>query len=218
MHPVANGGSEDGGLPAEFFADVCRLGTPRSVSAELVLFREGDPAGPVLVIVGGRVKLVRTTADGREVAFGTRGAGTLIGEMAVLDGEPRSMTAVTMEATDLVEVPGPAFIGLLEERPALTLHLLRMVNRRLRLADESKISWREPDVVVRLAGHLCELLDRQDGDDLRVGHEDLAARVGVNRETVTRALGRLRSEGLIATGRGRVQVLDADGLRRRAQR
>jgi CRP-like cAMP-binding protein len=183
-----------------------------------MVFLEGDPPGDVYGIVHGQVKLSVCTPDGREVAISYKHPGELFGELAAIDGLPRSATAMALDETTLIAVSPRAFVELVERTPALAVPLLRMMAHRLRAANHHQSSTRARSAVERVAAGLVDLADRHgvtlgDHTTVTMRHDDLAAWAGVNREAVSRALGDLRRQELVATARGRIELLDVARLR-----
>jgi CRP/FNR family transcriptional regulator, cyclic AMP receptor protein len=215
----ASGGGSLSIFDQEFRARLEELGTARRFERGEIVFHAGDVSQTVHLIRRGVGRIVRWTADGNEVVLEEKRAGQLIGEFSALDALPRSASVVAVGRLDTVEVSGPTFVKLLDEHPRAAMPLLREMARLLRNAGETRVVLRSGDVASRVAARLGELAtDDTAGPPIRIAcrHEDLASWVSVNRETVTRALGRLRDEGLIRTGRGYVEVVDPVGLARRA--
>jgi CRP-like cAMP-binding protein len=202
----------------EFRARLEQSGTARRFERGEIVFHAGDESKTVHIIRRGVARIVRWTADGNEVVLEEKRAGQLIGEFSALDALPRSASVVAVGRLDTIEVPGPAFVRLLDENPQAAMPLLREMARLLRVAGETRVVLRSVDVASRVAARLGELASDEGDPPIRIAcrHEDLASWVSVNRETVTRALGRLRDEGLIRTGRGYVEIVDPVGLARRA--
>lgn len=210
-------------LTEEEAADLHAAGRRRSYGPGVTLFHEGDDSGPVVVLLGGRVKVATVGGGGREAIVAVRGPGDLIGELSAIDGGPRSATVTTLEPAEVLLVPGSAFAALLERHLRIALVLLRMVAGRLRYADSQQAQFATQDVVGRVAARLLELGDRfgvaEDDQiviELPISQEELAAWTGSSREAVSKALQQLRTLHVLETGRKRITVLDAEALRRRA--
>lgn len=210
-------------LTEEEAADLHAAGRRRSYGPGVTLFHEGDDSGPVVVLLGGRVKVATVGGGGREAIVAVRGPGDLIGELSAIDGGPRSATVTTLEPAEVLLVPGTAFAALLERHLRIALVLLRMVAGRLRYADSQQAQFATQDVVGRVAARLLELGDRfgvaEDDQiviELPISQEELAAWTGSSREAVSKALQQLRTLHVLETGRKRITVLDAEALRRRA--
>jgi len=210
--------ASDRGTAPELWDAFKPLGRSRSAAKGEVIFLEGDPPGDVYGVVSGRVKLSICTRDGREVAVAYKQAGELFGELAAIDGQPRSATAVALVDVALVAVPPGEFMAFVERTPALAVPLLRMLAHRLRASNSHHTSTRTRSAVERVAAGLVDLADRHgvalDGRAVvALRHDDLAAWAGVNREAVSRALGQLRDRQLVVTARGRIELLDVPRLR-----
>ena len=205
-------------------ADALRAaGVRRSYGANVTLLHQADEAGPVVVLLDGRVKIA-VSNGGRQAILGVVGAGELIGELAAIDGAPRSTTVTTLEPVAALVVPRSEFVALLDSRPRIALAILRTVARRLRYADVQRMQFATQDVVGRLAQRLVELCERfgtqsERGVEVSLpfSQEELASWVGASREGVSKAFQLLRSLRIVETGRRRVTVLDLAALRRRAQ-
>jgi CRP/FNR family transcriptional regulator, cyclic AMP receptor protein len=210
-------------LTPEEAADLRASGRERHYDAGVALFHEGDDAGSVIVLLAGRAKLTVPLSSDREVIVAVRGPGDLLGELAALVDAPRSATVATIEPVDALIVSGSAFAAFLDRNARVGLVILRLVAERLLYADLQQAQFATHDVVGRVAHRLVELTDRfgvetADGIvlDVPLSQEELAGWTGASREAVNKALQVLRSLHMIQTGRRRLTVLDADGLRRLA--
>ena len=210
-------------LPPEEVAALRASGRERHYDANVALFHEGDDAGSVIVLLEGRAKLTVPNSSGREVIVAVRGPGDLLGELAALVEAPRSATVTTIEAVDALIISGSAFASFLERNARVALVILRLVAERLLYADLQQAQFATHDVVGRVAHRLLELTERfgvetEEGVvlDVPLSQEELAGWTGASREAVNKALQVLRSLHMIETGRRRLTVLDADGLRRLA--
>lgn len=180
-----------------------------------VLFHEGDRADRVLVVREGRVKLVATEANGTEAVLAIRGPGDLLGELSAVDDRPRTATAVALDDVVCGVIEVGRFRAVLASEPDAAMALLQLVVARLREAERRRAEHGALDVVQRLARRLLELA----GDTTTVqglNQDDLAALIGGSRESVAKALQSLRQAGLVRTGRRAIELLDVEGLRRRA--
>ena len=202
-------------------ADAFRaLGAERRYRSAVVLFHRGDEPGAVLAILDGWVKLVMPGPQGKEVILGFAGPGELLGDVAALDGSPRSATAEAVDAVRALVVTRAAFESFVANRPAVALALMRSLARRLRGADEAQLEFASYDVVGRVARRLVELCD-QHGEPhergvlagLALSQDELAAWTASSREAVARALQVLRRLGWIETRRREILVLDLEALR-----
>ena len=111
------------------------------------------------------------------------------------------------------EIGAAPFREYLATHPAATMELLRMVVARLRSADRRRVEFGGYETTSRLAHLLAEFADEHDDRDVPFSQAELAAMIGASRESVARALGRLRTEGLVESRRRGLALLDIDALR-----
>jgi CRP/FNR family transcriptional regulator, cyclic AMP receptor protein len=187
------------------------------------LFTEGDLADRVFIIEHGWVMISSIAPGGREIVLGIRGPGDVIGDLSVLDGAPRSATAVAVGDLEATVSPGSALTRALSDAPT-AMELLRILAVRLRDADRKRLEFAALDTLGRVAWRLQELGERfgeetPDGVEveLPVSQEQLASWCGASREATVKALSALRSLGCIATGRRSVVIRDAEALQRHAR-
>jgi CRP/FNR family transcriptional regulator, cyclic AMP receptor protein len=202
--------------------DLLGRGRRRRYPAGAVLFGEGDRSDRCFVVDEGTVKIARLTEDGREVVFAVRRPGELIGELAVLDGGPRSASATALEAVTTVQLESAEFLGFLADNPAAMLSLVRMIAARLRDADIKLAEFAAADAAGRLARRLVQLAEEHGADEgearvitLPLSQDELAGWTGASREAVAKALAQFRQRGWVATARRRITVHDVEALRRR---
>ena len=100
------------------------------------VFRKGDPGDSMMAVIRGRVKICTYSGDGRELVLNIVGAGVLFGEIALLDGQPRTGDAVAIEDTELLVVDRNRFMPFLKENPEIQARLLAVLCRRLRQTSE----------------------------------------------------------------------------------
>ena len=177
------------------------------------LFFQGDPPDAIFVIWMGRVKLVRHTDNGRDVVLEVLGPGNLLGEMAVLDGSPYSMTAQTLEEVAVVTIARRDFFSLIERYPGVSLGVISELSRRLRLTTELVRSLAVDRVEQRIARTLLRMADlagktsasAREGAiqiDIPLTRQDIAEMTGTTVETAIRIMSRFRRQGLLSTSRG----------------
>ncbi|GAC1468336.1 MAG: Crp/Fnr family transcriptional regulator [Chloroflexota bacterium] len=200
-------------LPAEDIAALAQIARRRDVQRDTILFLEGDPGDTAYILLSGRVDLVLEAFDGNQLLLQQVSAGGHFGEMALLDEKPRSATAIATEDSQAITISRDLFLEHLQERPATTQRLLRIMSERLRAANLKIKMLGFLDVGGRLATTLLDL-DRPPGQRATIAlrHDELAAMIGSSRQTVSTILGEWRQEGYIITGRGRLTVVDRSAL------
>ena len=184
------------------------------------MFRQGEPSRWVALLDEGYVKVVRFTGDGAEVVLNVRGPGSLLGEQAAIDRQARPVTVIALDEVEVFVVDAAPFRAYLEEHPRVAADVARLLSLRLRESDRVRATFGTRTTLQRVADRLVDLSERfgrEEGGELRITvpleQRDLASWVGSSRESVNRALGRLRRRGLVETGRRRILVRDLDGLR-----
>lgn len=209
--------------PLVHFADLGPAAVSRRFAAGATLFHAGDPSDWVALVTSGRVKIVDSTRDSREVLLAVRGPGELIGELSAVDGEPRSASAIAMDDVEVRLVDRAGFTTYLEGNPGAAVALLQLVVRRLRDADRKRVEYSSHDVLGRVARRLLELAEEYgvpEGDGVRItlplSQDELAGYTSSSREAVAKALRSLRDRKVIATDRRAITVLDVAALRARA--
>jgi CRP/FNR family cyclic AMP-dependent transcriptional regulator len=212
------------GLPG---AELARLGSllrVRRYARGQTIFLEGDEGTALCLIAEGRVRIQLTGADGREVVLNVYGPGEIFGELALLDGEPRSADAIAQDAARVFWLQRRDFVAFLDGHPRAAMTMLASLSRRLRHTTRVVQDATFRDVPSRLARVLLELAERhgrhvEDGIrvDARLTQGELAAMVGASRETVNRALRSLEQRGLLRWESGRITITRPEQLRARAE-
>ena len=187
-----------------------------------VLFMRGDPGDDLFIIESGTVKICLTSAEGKEITLALLGPGEFLGELALLDGQPRSSDALTIEPCQFLLLGRNDFRQFIQERPSVTLQLLEVLSRRLRSDNQLIQDAAFFDVPARLARvilALAESLGQPVGPGTaiarRLTQSELAGMVGATRESVNRWLVYFERQGLIRRQNGMITVAKPDGLRRR---
>jgi CRP/FNR family transcriptional regulator len=189
-----------------------------------VLFHEGDQGDRLYVIGEGKIKLGRTSVDGRENLLAILGPGEMFGELSLFDPGPRTATATAVAETQLIGLGHESLHAFLSGRPAVASTLLAALARRLRRTNETLADLVFTDVPGRVAKALLDLSNRfgrPAEDGILVAHdltqEELAQLVGASRETVNKALADFAGRGWIKLEARAVVMLDVERLKRRAR-
>lgn len=101
-----------------------------------ILFTEGDPGDRVFFIMSGRVQVIKNLSNGATRELAVLGEGDIVGEMAVLDGRPRSATVTAIEATEVLEVAKDNFLHSMEQQPKLAINFLKLLALRIEQMNE----------------------------------------------------------------------------------
>jgi CRP/FNR family transcriptional regulator len=181
-----------------------------------------DQAGDALYIIEtGRVRLFVPAAGGEELTVDVAGPGEVFGELALLDGRPRSASAETLEDTVTHTLGRDEFQQHLAATPAFAAALVELLSTRLRHVTDYAESLAYLDVHARVARVLLEMAERYgikaDGIeiDFDLTQAELATMVGATRERVNRALASFRSQGLVELHGKKIVLRDPERLRQR---
>jgi CRP-like cAMP-binding protein len=202
-----------------FFADlgtevveaIAALCVTRSLRPEEVLFQKGDPGDTLYAVRRGQIRIATGTEAGRRLTLNLLGSGDVFGEVALLDGRPRTADAIATERTELFMVRRRDFIELIAQRPHVAVRIIELLCERIRwMSDRMEESVLMP-LPERLARRLIALGDDY-GAEIQVSQEELAVFIGSTRESVNRQLQEWKRQGLIEIGRGRIRLIDAKRL------
>lgn len=199
-------------------ADLAAQSRCRQFPADEALYHAGDPSHTLYVVLEGWVQLRRIAPTQEIVSLARRGPGEIFGELGLLDSEPRMSDAVTAAPSVLLMVPGSLLVECLERTPRAALAMMARLADQLRAAADALEQRRGRDVLRRVAALLLELSREASPPRptaaVRITQEHLAVEVGARRESVNRALGRLRNAGAIRLYGGRWLVSDPAKLSR----
>lgn len=192
---------------------------PRRYEAHSVLFQEGDVGEALYVLSKGLVKLSKVDLGGYEKTLAILQPPEFFGEMALLGAKTRNATAVTLGEVEAYLLFADDFSRLLQSYSAISLNLTTTLAQRLsRVDDETQIlSYKDAQgrvafVLLRLYRSGVAELGRDGSALVRLTHQELANLAGTSRETVTRALKVLETEGVIETHPKEIALSDVQGL------
>ena len=201
-------------LPDEDLRALAACGRIRTYAAGSTIFREGDPGNSLHIVVQGSVRISVLSPTGEEVTLALLGPGESCGELSLVDGRPRSASAIASQATKTLVVTRNDFLRWLSERPSAALALLETLSLRMRRTDEALADLAFMDLPHRLAKRLLDLATHHSKDlRLSLTQSELAAMLGVSRESVNKQLNSFAQEGWVALGRGSITLKDPAALR-----
>ena len=179
------------------------------------IFTEGDPGDSLFLIASGRVKLFIDNSDGEQLTILFCASGTCFGEMAVLDGQPRSASAEALESTEAWVVPRNAFLDLMRRTPEVAIAVIVFLCSKLRtdLARFEELTFL--DTYDRVGRQLVRMATKNTSGDytVQITQEEFARLVGSSREQVNRSLAGLSSLGHVSIGRGRLTINRLDAMK-----
>ncbi len=191
-----------------------------------VIFHVGDPGDALFIIVSGEIKIGLPSEAGEEAILVRLQPGDVFGELALLDGAPRSATATALSAAETVVLPRDKFRELISGEPAVRDALLASLALEIRRLTTHVEELHFLDITGRLAACLVRLAG-DGGTTLPDGsirlrtsltQGDLASMVGSTRQSVNKLLGQFAGDGLLRLERDAIVLTDLDGLARASRR
>ena len=182
-----------------FVRELAALGRLRSYPKNTVFITEGDSSDSVFVILSGRVKIFLSATEGHEMILDTQGPGEYVGEMA-LDGNPRSASVMTTEATTFSVVSRDPIKEAIRRNPDFALDMISKIIDRARLATNSVKDLALLDVYGRVARLLLNMAVERNGKleiPEKLTQQEIAERVGASRDMVSRIFRDLTAGGYI---------------------
>lgn len=211
-----------GALPAAELERLAPAFKRRAFRRGETLYHQGDPGHVLHVILEGRVKVVLPSESGEEAVLTVLGPSDVHGEMALLDGEPRSATVVAIEPVVTATLSRDDFLDLLRRSPSAVEGVLAGLARTIRRLSSEVGDLMFLDLQGRLAKKLLELAEthgkREDGGAIEIQatltQEDLAGMIGATRPRVNQLLGSFEDRGAITRRGRRIVILRPDVLGR----
>lgn len=213
-----------GSLDAQQLNALIAYGVTTRHDAGSTIFAKGDPGESMMVVLSGRVRISNSVPGGREAIINYLDPGAMLGEIAFLDGKPRSADAVAATPCELFVLRRRELTPLLEAHPALLLRLIEVLCERLRRATDIMEEVMFLKAGPRVARALLRLADEHGRScagavavEMKLSQTDLASHVGLSRESVNRELQTLREAGIIALDYGQITIREPRRLRAVAQ-
>ncbi|MBO8126935.1 MAG: Crp/Fnr family transcriptional regulator [Firmicutes bacterium] len=206
-------------LTEDQFNQLVAAAAQKKLAKNEVLFLEGDPGEAMFIILEGAVQVYTLSPEGKEKILAILGQGDLLGELSLLDGEPRSATAQALEPTRLAVIDRAQFERFIRENSEVALILLRDLAHRLRQTDAHLQDLVFKDIQSRLAKVLLDLAEDYGENTsqgvkikLKLTHQQLANYVGSTRETVTRTLLAFQDAGYVGFDQRFLVITDPETL------
>lgn len=199
---------------------------PRTYKSSDIIFREGDPGQSLYLIKSGQVRIFVNGLDGHQtsvILFGR--PGEIFGELAIIDGLPRSATAVALDNTTLYTMNRATFRQHMMHHPQLALNFMRELSMRVRYNTKQMDSFASLGISQRLARKLMELAKKYgiaEATGVRINitltQSDLASLIGATRESINKSLKTFRNQQWIDYQQGQIIILDPAALKAQVNR
>ncbi len=187
-------------LPEDQLRMLTTMVSRRSVTRGTNVVAAGDLTDSLYIIISGRLKVMMSDADGKEVILAILGPGEFFGEMGLIDDSPRSASVLAIEPCELLAIAKRDFKNCLAGNFDMTMALMRGLVRRLREADRKIGSLALLDVYGRVARLLLDMAETVNGQKMvtkRLPKQDIAKMIGASREMVSRVMKDLQLGGFI---------------------
>jgi CRP-like cAMP-binding protein len=208
-------------LPHDALDNILFQATDKSVRRGQTVFQKGDAGSYMVAVLSGRIRISATSPDGREVTLNMIDAGEIFGELALLDGKPRSADATALEDSNLMMVERRHFLPYLASNRELALRVIDVLCERLRDTSETLGNFAMLDLPGRLARKLLNLANEYGATaggrtrlEIRLSHTDLGRFVGCSRETVNKQMRAWEEDGIVARDGGRISLCKPHVLKR----
>lgn len=202
-------------LPSEAVERISNSGSRKFYKKDNVVLMEDDTGTALFVIISGKVKVSRTSNDGKEVILTILNESDFFGEMAILDGMQRSATVTALEDSELFILQRNDFLDMLKEYPEISITLLYELTKRLRAADMKIKALSLKDAEGKVATVILQIAD--DVGMIKKGvveiekmplQQDLANMAGTSRETISRTLHTFAKKGLVELEGSKLRILN----------
>lgn len=193
------------GFSKETIVDVASIASYRKWKAGNVLFQRGDEGSYLIVVVSGRIKISLITPQGKELTLRHLEAGSIFGEMAILDGQPRSADATAMTGTEGYVISKRDFLEVLERNPQAYQAIIHYLCTKLRETTEQLETIALYDLDARVARFFLATLRNIHGNELpesanlqlSLSQAEIASIVGASRPKINRSILTLEEAGAI---------------------
>lgn len=185
-----------------------------------VLFSEGDPGDTLLILEEGRVKICRFMAGGQEIVLAVQEAPASFGELALVDGAPRSATVIAQTPVVIRLLPRSALMGMIHNEPTVAIALMQGLVLMIRDTNDRFSDLQSLDVPGRVAKWLLSWANRsgKQGADgvviaFQISQSDLAAELGTTRVSINKALRMFESLDMIAAEKDQIAIMKPERLK-----
>jgi CRP/FNR family cyclic AMP-dependent transcriptional regulator len=179
---------------------LARVVSRKSYARGSQILGAGDPTDSLYILISGRIKVLMSDLDGKEVILSILGPNEFFGEMGLIDNSPRSANVVALESCELICISKADFKRCLAENFEMAMTVMRGLVKRLREADKQIGSLALMDVFGRVARLLLESAEDIDGEKVvtrKLSKQDIARMIGASREMVSRVMKHLQAAGFI---------------------
>lgn len=195
------------GLPEKEVEEIVKLASKRVIPAKTVFIEQGTATETAYFILDGSVNVYRIDENGNEISLRILGSGDIVGEMALIDHEPRSAFVKTLTDTTVLILSRNDFISILQKYPQTAIHLLSSLTKRLRDTNQHLEDVLCKSLATRTWNTLHILQHYFKRNEISLTHEELASIVGATRARITEILDDFQDEGKISLSHRKITFL-----------
>jgi CRP/FNR family cyclic AMP-dependent transcriptional regulator len=204
-------------LEPEAFEQLCRYAKHTTLRRGTTLFSKGDPGNSLYAVISGTVKMSISSPDGRNAILNIVGPGETFGEIALLDGQPRSTDAIANSNCELFVIDRRELIPFVKAQPALAMKFIELLCERLRSTSDQVEQIILQNLPGRLASALLRLSEKHNSDPqgrtIAITQQEISEMVGMTRESINKQLRAWASRDWVRLEHGAIVVLNAEVLR-----
>jgi CRP/FNR family transcriptional regulator, cyclic AMP receptor protein len=208
-------------LGNEALDQLCRYAKHMSLKRGATICSKGDPGNSLFAVISGTVKISVSSPDGRNAILNLINAGDTFGEIAVLDGRPRSTDAIANTNCELFVIDRRDFMPFLRSQPELAMKFIELLCERLRWTSDQVEQVILQDLPGRLASALLGLTEKRklepQSRTIAITQQEISEMVGMTRESINKQLRVWASRNWVRLEHGAIVVLDAAALRELAE-
>lgn len=205
-----------GALGPELLNQLSSYAIPRSIKRGTMIFARGDAGNALFAICSGTVKISAPSAEGKGAVFNLISNGAIFGEIAVLDGLPRTADATALTDCELMVIERRDLVALIRDRAEFAVKLIEVLCRRLRHTTEQLEDVMFLDLPGRLAKALLQAAESSGpasrGKKIALTQRNLSEMIGMSRESTNKQLRAWEKQKLILLERGGIIIQSLPAL------
>ncbi len=208
-------------LDAGALDQLCRYAKYTMLKRGASIFSKGDPGNSLFAVVSGTVKISTSSPDGRNAILNLIGAGEIFGEIAILDGAPRTADATANTNCEILIIDRREFLPFVRSQPALSMKFIELLCARLRRTSGQVEQIILQNLPGRLASALIGLTEARklepEGRTIAITQQEISEMVGMTRESINKQLRAWAARSWVRLEHGAIVVLDLAALREVAE-
>jgi len=210
-----------GGLSSDILDRLVSYAHTKSFKAGATIFNKDDPGTSLFAVCSGTVKISNRSFEGKDAVFNLVNAGEVFGEIALLDGRPRTAEALALSDCELMIIDRRDFVPLVKSQPDIALKIIEVLCARLRRTSEQVEDVIFLDLPGRLAKTLLRLAERAEssaqGRKVAITQKEIGQIIGMSRESTNRQLRIWEEQKWVRLERGGIVILSVKALERIAE-